>query len=218
MSYMWEPDRGMIIGVVGYAQAGKDSIGKILVEDFGFERIGLADKLREAALALDPLIAMEFGPTEMMRMPVLTPTEDMFQNPRGDTIRLFRLSEVVRERGWEEAKKIPEVRRTLQRFGTEAGRETLGPDVWVDAALDQMRMGQDYVIPDVRFLNEADAIHHQRGMVWRVTRPGVGPLNDHPSEREQERIEVDYEIANDGTLGDLRKKVHEAVTETKETV
>lgn len=37
----------MIIGLTGYAQSGKDTVAKILVDNYGYERIAFADKIRE---------------------------------------------------------------------------------------------------------------------------------------------------------------------------
>jgi hypothetical protein len=37
----------MIIGLIGYAQSGKDTVAKILVDNYGYKRIAFADKIRE---------------------------------------------------------------------------------------------------------------------------------------------------------------------------
>jgi hypothetical protein len=37
----------MIIGLTGYAQSGKDTVAKILVDNYGYQRIAFADKIRE---------------------------------------------------------------------------------------------------------------------------------------------------------------------------
>ena len=39
----------MLIGLAGYAGCGKDTIAAKLVEDYGFERLAFADKLKEIA-------------------------------------------------------------------------------------------------------------------------------------------------------------------------
>ena len=56
----------MIIGISGYATAGKDTIGEILVENHGFRRIAFADKLREVLLALNPIVDLD-GDTAQAR-------------------------------------------------------------------------------------------------------------------------------------------------------
>jgi len=37
----------MIIGLSGYASAGKDSVAQILVEKFGYKRMAFADAIRD---------------------------------------------------------------------------------------------------------------------------------------------------------------------------
>ena len=45
----------MIIGLTGYAQSGKDTVAKILVENYGFTRIAFADKIREFLYETNPM-------------------------------------------------------------------------------------------------------------------------------------------------------------------
>lgn len=42
----------MIIGLSGYAGAGKDTVGQILVSDYGFKRLAFADTLKSVAKRL----------------------------------------------------------------------------------------------------------------------------------------------------------------------
>lgn len=174
-----------LIGLAGYARSGKDSVGQILVEELNFTRAAFADTLRSMALAIDPYVA-----------PCL------------------RLSELVHASGWEGAKKYPEVRRLLQHIGTEAVRNHLGQNAWVDALMlyiEEARVASDdsthVAVTDVRFVNEAEAIKARGGEVWRVHRPGVEAINAHESERALDGFGFDVDIHNDGTLEELRSTV-----------
>ena len=176
----------MIVGLSGYAQSGKDSVAAILAE-CGFTRRAFADPLRAALYALDPLLATDAG-----NGPV-------------------RYSALIDRLGYESARKTvfaPEIRRLLQRLGTEVGRDLFGEDFWVDQAM-RLDPGH-YVFTDCRFLNEAKAIVDAGGEVWRISRPGVGPVNDHISEVGLDDWPFDRRIANDGSLTDLAEKVHSA--------
>jgi hypothetical protein len=174
-----------IIGLVGYAGSGKDEAAKHMP---GWNRISFADGVREVALAIDPLVNVIC---------------DI------DTETACRLSELVQSKGWDGAKKHPEVRRLLQRIGTEAGREMFGEDVWVDRAFRKLNQaylgdGMPCVFTDVRFQNEADAIAHRGGKLIRIHRPGVGPVNNHISDQGIDSIACHGEVWNDGlpeTLG-----------------
>lgn len=184
-----------IIALSGYATCGKDTVADILVEDYGFTKYAWADALRLAAEALDPIVHWD---------------EEFGSGP-------LRYTEALNHYGYNEAKaKFPEFRRTLQRMGTEVGREILGDNVWVDATINRIArersLADNIVIPDTRFPNEASAVHvrsESRNFVVRVTRPGVGPVTDHPSETSLDNYDFDYVLPNDGTLGDLGFRVDE---------
>ena len=163
----------MIVGLSGYARSGKDSVAGVLLES-GWQRRAFADAIKEAVYLLDPLVA---GP--------------------------LRVQQVVDLLGWEGAKnQFPEVRRLLQFMGAEVGRDLLGENVWVDRVLSDLREG-NYVITDCRFPNEADAIRAAGGQVWRISRPGIGPANDHASENSMDEYQFDAHINNDSDLKTL---------------
>lgn len=176
----------MLIGVSGYAQAGKDSVGLILVENHGFKRTAFADRMRQMALAINPII--DFAHEGFAGRPV-------------------RLDEIVSGVGWERAKKNEEVRSLLQKLGTDGGRVCLGEDVWVRATLRSIAKKANWVITDVRFPNEAAAIIARKGTLVRIVRPHNGPANGHVSERALDNYNFDYKIDNDGTLVELEEMV-----------
>lgn len=188
----------MLIGLTGYAQHGKDSVAKVLVEEFGFTRFAFADALKHMALVLNPIIG------EL------------------DNDEILRLSDAVEALGWEGAKQDPEVRRFLQVLGTEGARATFGDDCWVLALDDHInRSGASrVVISDVRFPNEGDFVYAVGGEVWRITRVnqdgtpydnGLGTA--HASESGVANIGVTREIVAadlDGLAQAVRGKFRQA--------
>lgn len=176
----------MIVGLSGYAQSGKDTAAEVLTKR-GFTRIAFADILRDMAFAIDPYVRTNTKADK-------------------DIVIFERLSSAIKNYGWDFAKEeFPDVRRLLQRLGTEAGREILGENIWVDTALNNAP--ENTVVTDVRFPNEVEGIEKRGGVVIRITRPGVGPKNEHASENSLEGWEWEYEIENDGSIQDL----HDAV-------
>lgn len=195
-----------IVGLVGETETGKDSIADIAIQEFGARRIAFADPIRNCALAIDPIIPI-----------VLVDDEGNAE----DKVQLVRLSDVVTRIGWREAKKLPEVRRLLQRIGTEMGREIIHEDLWINLGLKLLVAYNNgsggelerFVITDVRFQNEADKIREFADLIngqahfVRVTRPGHGVVNDHDSESSYDQIEpVNFGIDNDGSLEELSVK------------
>lgn len=188
----------MIVALSGYAGTGKDTVGDFLVEHYDFKRLAFADPMREMALAINPIISHHTEPAGM-----------------GNVVRPIRLSYVVHAFGWRGAKDhFPEVRRFLQHLGTDAGRNVLGENVWVNATLEHIARdpGHSWVLTDCRFVNEANAVVWQGGEVWRVTRPGVGPANDHISEVGLDDWNFDRVIENHGDIADLHAYVDALMT------
>ena len=170
----------MIIGLTGYAQSGKDTVAKILVEEYGYTRIAFADKIKEFLYDLNPGIGFDY------------------------------LRDIVDMSGWEQAKKDVLVREYLQNIGVSA-RKVFGTGFWVHEAmktiLNDPRPDMNYVITDVRFLNEADMIKANKGQLWRIKRNGVERANNHISESEMENYRVDQIIINSSTVKELKELI-----------
>lgn len=175
----------IIIGLLGPAGAGKSSVAKYLAEKRGAQTYSLARPLKEIARR-----ALQFSEEQLYG----TQAQKEAIDPRyGFSCRTF-----------------------LQKLGTEGCRAVLGDDVWTRACLRQITIDGPAiaVIDDVRFVNEADAIHRFRGtpdgdlsgFVWRLSPPedheaqmrasgagGSGP-GAHASETEWRTAIADVEI------------------------
>lgn len=117
------------------------------------------------------------------------------------------------------------VREFLQILGTESIRLALHKDAWVNALMSDyhsesgvdilddgtmkgwFKPEPNWVITDCRFHNEAIAVKNKGGIIVRINRPGVFPVNNHPSEVDLDNWNFDMVINNDGTLEDLKVKV-----------
>jgi len=116
-------------------------------------------------------------------------------------------------------------REFLQKLGTEAMRNGLHTNVWVNAlfadykakwvptgdsvAKEDVSLEKEYpnwIITDMRFPNEFDAVKSRGGITIRVNRPGINLL-DHPSETSLDTAEFDYVIENNSDIQSLIKKV-----------
>lgn len=176
----------MRVGICGYATSGKDVVADVLVDEFGFVKVNMSDALHRYMMILDPIIE------------------------ESRSLGRARYSDIVRDYGYVEAKQcFPEVRRLLQVFGTEVGR-AIDPDLWVKERDKVAGQYMNVVTTGVRFPNEAVGLTH----LIHVDRPGVGPINDHPSDRLDEVIGLaNLHIVNDGTVDDLRQRVVDLFTE-----
>lgn len=193
----------VIIALHGPFGCGKDTVAHILVEEFKAVNYAFADPVRKGLLAMDPLI---HGPHQPER-----------------------LSKFVRSVGWDEAKKrSPEVRRLLQQYGTEAGRDIHGEDCWTKILITALyRQGNKVrtyaefqqevaAISDLRFPNEWEALQKftptNYGLLcWVIERPGCEWDESHRSEQwhppmDDSRVST---LRNDGDLPQLRTRIVE---------
>ena len=175
--------RSAIVGMMGYAQSGKDTVAARLVAEHGFRRYAFADALKRVALGIDPIVSVL------------------------DDFTRVHLSDVVDQYGWEAAKRAPEVRRVLQHTGMVI-RDTLGADTWVKEVTRKFYAeDMPIVVTDVRFPNEVDAIRRKGGILVRVVRPGTGPVNAHASETAVDDVRPDWTFTNDSTIEALHASV-----------
>lgn len=163
-----------VIGVAGYARAGKDEVGKALARR-GYAVTRFADELKKEVVA---------------RLPRTLRAAAAAEGYPGVDIDVL-----VREI------KPPITRAILQEYGTEVRRAD-DVDYWVKKwKAHVLGLSAPACAVDVRYSNEADAVRSVGGWIVRVERPGVGPLNDHASENLD--FPVDAILDNCGTLEDL---------------
>ena len=177
-----------IIGLTGRAGTGKDTVRAIL-EEHGFFGMAFADPIRDM----------------LREMLISSGISDVYMD----------------DRDFKEA-IIPELgtsyRRLAQTLGTEWGR-SIRDDFWLQLAGAHMADLQDcaevfphnFVLSDVRFQNEADWVRARGGVIWHIQRSAATPVRAHVSESEMENIAFDQLIWNDGSLGDLRNNVNQAL-------
>lgn len=178
------------IALCGWPQVGKDVAAAQLVEA-GYTRYAIGDELRTVAYALDPM--------------VLTSRDGI----PGHSCRLTQLVDVL---GWEQAKKLPDVRRLLQRLGKEAGDDLFGSGYWADRMVERAHIyGTGLaVFVGVRLPGEVAKLRSIEVPIVRIDRPGVEApqgLIDHPAEALD--FPVDFVVLNDGTPEQLGARLLE---------
>lgn len=112
------------------------------------------------------------------------------------------------------------IRQLLQKFGTEVGRN-ISPNLWVDALMNDYIEAkskgyeEDWIVTDVRFKNEAEAIRENGGILIRLNR-NTGFNDQHSSETALDDYKnFDLIIDNNGTLDELIDKVYNFMKEFK---
>lgn len=171
----------MIVGFTGYKTAGKDTAAEVLIRR-GWAPYALADPLRAVCREL-----FGWSPGRMLHKEKVDPYWGISPRQAMQTVG----TELIRHR-------LAEIHPTTERF-------------WVK------RMGMfaaqnagNIVVTDVRFPDEAEAIHDLGGMLIRVNRPGRG-ADGHESESYIASLPADYDVDNSGNIEQLHDQVIAAV-------
>lgn len=201
----------MIVGIVGFAGSGKGTVGDIMIEHHGFAKLSFADAVKDAVSAV-------FGWQRHLL--------------EGDTDESREFRE-CRDSWWSNKLGFEMTPRlAMQLMGTEAGRDVFHKDIWIHTVERRIKHRQEvnpenkFVLPDVRFANEVEAIRNWGGFIVRVVR-GNDPEWYNVAERANKEKntdlmmnwqvhysewawigeQVDYLISNNGTVPMLEADV-----------
>jgi len=239
-----------LIGISGKIGSGKDTMGNIIqmltqgidsntqIIEYvnGANITGFDYQIKKYADRLKDIVCLLIGCTREQ-------LED----------REFKEKELGEEWNW--SKKIPvgnsgdysldhivmTPRLLFQLLGTDCGRDIIHPNIWVNSLFADYEdnksdwlsgLNSKWIITDVRFPNEAQAIKDRSGIVIRVNRdkqcgscestftkgsecPNCGSGNwvhgkidfTHPSETALDDYEFDHVIDNNGSIEELVEKV-----------
>lgn len=187
----------MIIGLCGKKGSGKDTAAQYLVDNYGYQRIGFADSLKESLANLFDI------PIELI--------DDWKEPSEQAQVRLASRAGIHINLSWREF---------LQRYGTEAHRDVFGESFWVEQVLpyysDEGKYvhlaKQKLVISDVRFPNEAARINTYGGFLVEIVRPSLDNIAD--PHRSEQKLKEDFELLNQE---DNMRNLYTALDEFMET-
>lgn len=160
----------VLIGLVGYAGAGKTTTTRAAINGMGIEHISFSDPIRDMMIALG-IPAAVYDDKSRWNDPEAVP------ELCGRTLR-----------------------HATQTLGTEWGRNTINPALWSNLALRRasklMGSGSSVIIDNVRFSTEFEAIEQAGGVTVAFHRVGYIPSLLHDSERQigelQERAHYQF--------------------------
>jgi len=184
-----------LIGITGVKRSGKDSLATI-IQDYSsedYKRISFADPMRQIMYDIT-----NYGYDEEIQGPfdyekhkeaecLILDTSNPFFAPMLVKVLSYGVSNPgeVAENGHKFMKFIKQFeeryfspREFLQKLGTEFGREQIGDNVWIDTLLHSLEKDGSYIIPDVRFDNEAKAIKRYGGEIIKTVRITDNPIDD----------------------------------------
>ena len=196
----------MIIGINGKIGAGKDTVGTIIQgllytnKDQSSEIKKFAGKMKQIASILTGISVEKFEDQEF---------KECFLDVEWGTVQDIPLNSIPPFADMQ-FNVMMTVREFLQKLGTEAMRDGLHTNVWVNALFADYKKKSNWIITDMRFPNEMEAVVKRHGITIRVTRPVKKSKNTpklHSSETALDKAKFDYEIINDGSMEKLVKKI-----------
>jgi hypothetical protein len=205
----------MIISITGKIGSGKDTVAQIIQECTPYHKWEVkkwAGKLKVIAELITGIPKEKFEDQDFKYTNLPECWDRQLQSGRYKTTQSMS------------------VRELLQLLGTEAMRNGLHENVWVNALMSDYKpysvRGSSYeehesnwIITDTRFPNELEAVQEQKGITIKVHRPGRksdAKQAQHASETALDGVkDWDYVISNDGDLSDLKNKVYEILEAEK---
>ena len=178
-----------VIAICGYKRSGKDTIADFIVSTYGYKPLKIAEGLKSLMKTM-----FDF-------------TDDQLEETK----------EVIDQR-WGITP-----RRAMQFFGTEIMQheiQKLLPDVgrnfWMRKITNTITNASDnerFVISDMRFYHEYEALKEFYPFIIKVTNPGVNCLDTHCSETEFTTIPHNIEVINDGSIEALHEKLRHIINQ-----
>ena len=179
----------MIIGISGKAGSGKDTAAKMLEVLYANPNISYEDFANRKYKNFADIQIMHFA--------------DILK----ETVQaLFGIGEW--ETGTQEGKKVTiswigkTVRELLQEVG-QGLRDAVDPNLWIKALFANTEDWSNYIIADVRYPNELEAIKERDGVLIRIDRNGAGAGNHNSETALDDYNDWDVHIENNGSLESL---------------
>ena len=224
-----------LIGLTGSppAGSGKDTAADYLVRNHKFIKIALADEIKRIARRLWGFSTESlWGPSYLrntpdkryVRVPATISSAPDFVTLPGEEVQYLTPRHALQQIGTEVARSCYEntwvdivlrnvralefgyTHKTNQKFFYE---KSLGLVDWCERGEFEVEPQDEpsgFVIPDVRFDNEALAIRKEGGEIWCIARPIAGLKGEagkHVSEAGVDPKLINKTIDNSGTLDDL---------------
>jgi hypothetical protein len=208
-----------LIGISGRIKHGKDTVGNLICSLYnewaGFHMIYYngSYEIKKYAYKLKQIASLLTG----------VPIENFESHEFKDTVMgeewwYFKFGGIktsyIGHEHWDKTNAFsklfkPTYRQFIQQLGTESLRNNCHPDVHVNALFaDYEKEYSKWLITDLRFINEAERIVKENGILLRVINENIPiPENEHISEKELDDYNFHYTIYNNGTLEELELEV-----------
>lgn len=207
----------MIIALSGQKRSGKDSCADVLVKEYNFQKLSLAQPIRELGVEIFGIPFATFMDDDLKEKPFNSPlfleewniddivvyVEDKWNMPVSteslQTMRTFA------------GTQLNHPRHILQFVGTELLRNNIDKDIFLKLADQKINnSSRNIVITDCRFSNEREWFKKQGATLCLIKRPELTFKDAHSSENDL-GTEDEYSVimTNDGSLNGFQLDIGE---------
>lgn len=177
----------LFVGLGHYKRTGKDSFADFLIRALHYRQPKLKVVKKSFAWKLKQICFELYG-WAGLREP------EFYETLHGAELR-----EVV----------LPELGKSARQiwidFGTDAVREKVYERTWLDYMFKGKHDADIVIVPDTRFVNEADMMLSLNSTLIKVVRPGYGPGKNKPDRELLGYKRWDNVIGDEGTMGSLQQ-------------
>lgn len=176
-----------LIGLAGYAGAGKDTVADYLVQQYNFEQYAFAQPIKEGLKAMFGLTDQHFNDRSLKEYPV---------EPYGVSPR-----QMAQWLGTEFGRHL--IGQNVWIQAAQGRWDAMHFEI--AETFDRLPAG--LVVSDVRFEDEARWVRENGGEIWLIYRPNKSAVAEHISENGFDLEPNDRIIPNMKTIDDLHKTV-----------
>lgn len=220
----------MIIGISGNKRSGKDTVGKIIIDNFDATRFALADPIKRNILHCSTYSSIKI--TEDQINGFSNYDREQIENWKSDEVfNLLNkcyissqdaLEVTLGESSYARFTQVANqfisdrnnftIRKLMQVVGTDIGVNIIDKNIWVDLtkrAIDSSEKKTKYqVITDLRQQHEFDFVKDRGGYVIHIEREDINNQVDyHITETNIGLYNSDIIIHNNESLLDLQKQI-----------
>ena len=199
----------MVIGISGKMGHGKDTLGRMIQYWWCINNNILPQKITVEEFVTDSSFQL-VSELEIKKFAegvkyiagyILNVNPSRFEDPS------YKLSYLGEE--WNRNGELMTVRTFLQELATDAMRDNLHEDVWVNTLTNKYDINSKWIITDFRFPNELKWLKSQDSKIIRIHNPNIEiKTPEHVSETLFDNYQdFDFYVSNPGTYNGLYKEV-----------
>ena len=183
-----------IIGLCGRQGSGKTMLANYLTENMGYKRIYVAEALKNLCSKMLNMSIEEMDEKKnVISEYVLTESHAKLISEECD----IDFNDVMEAFGLVNF-KLQTVRQAYQFLGTDLIRK-FNPNWHIEKMLSTIKPNEKYVVDDVRFPNEVEALKYHGSKLIFIVRPIVSNVNHHMSEESIKWNDFENLIINNTT-------------------